>query len=213
MYGSHPAGEGGEYETLTLSSPLTTSRLDIIDSEVIITDPEPNLVAYLKIRKAELVPKSAEELARAPSVRELRRMLGLPRAADDTDGSDDAAEAVITQDDGAACLDAMGKEALEDLAQEEERLAKRSRSAERDPAEDAEEALSSLSIKTAGPRSLQAEEELRFAKRGRWFTISTSASSQPTGRQVDPSTENPVGVGDQVRSCFDRIKGTISPAH
>ncbi|RXK37738.1 hypothetical protein M231_04987 [Tremella mesenterica] len=74
-YGSHPAGEGGEYETITLSSPLWSHRLYILSSEVIITDPEPYPVAYLRVETAEIEPKANWS---KPSVRELRNMLGLP---------------------------------------------------------------------------------------------------------------------------------------
>lgn len=74
IYGSHPAGEGGEYETLTLDSPLFAQKVKLVDTEVIITDPEPNVVAYLRIPRAELVPKQGWM---KPSQADLRQMLGL----------------------------------------------------------------------------------------------------------------------------------------
>ncbi|WWD21739.1 hypothetical protein CI109_106226 [Kwoniella shandongensis] len=74
-YGSHPAGEGGEYETLTLSTPLFAHRLRLTKTNTIITDPEPYPVAYLKVEEAELEPKEGWV---NPSVRVLREMLGLP---------------------------------------------------------------------------------------------------------------------------------------
>ncbi|BEI85929.1 hypothetical protein CcaverHIS002_0602160 [Cutaneotrichosporon cavernicola] len=74
QYGAHPAGEGGEYETLTLDTPLFSHRIRIVESEVVVSDPEPNLVAYLRVRKAELDPKEGWV---QPSVATLRGLLGL----------------------------------------------------------------------------------------------------------------------------------------
>ncbi|CAK9779456.1 adenine nucleotide alpha hydrolases-like protein [Cutaneotrichosporon oleaginosum] len=71
-YGLHPAGEGGEYETLTLDTPLFSHRIRIIESEVVVTDPEPNLVAYMRVKKAELEPKAGWV---RPSVSQLRKSL------------------------------------------------------------------------------------------------------------------------------------------
>ncbi|WVQ75780.1 hypothetical protein IAR50_005413 [Cryptococcus sp. DSM 104548] len=96
QYGSHPAGEGGEYETLTLSTPLFSHRLKLVETEVIVTDPEPYPVAYLKVKKAELEEKPGWQ---KPSVSELREMLGL-----------DA-------EPGLAGLDEEGQERLEELGQ------------------------------------------------------------------------------------------------
>ncbi|KAK4683546.1 diphthine-ammonia ligase, partial [Tremellales sp. Uapishka_1] len=94
QFGAHPAGEGGEYETLTLSTPLFSHRLEIVKSEVIVSDPEPHLVAYMKVEEARLVEKPGW---RKPTVRELREMIGL----DEQDGLDDE-----------------GREALEELEKE-----------------------------------------------------------------------------------------------
>jgi hypothetical protein len=73
-YGSHPAGEGGEYETLTLSTPLFSHTIELEDAEVVVTDPEPYPVAYLRVPGGKLVKK--ENWVR-PGQEELRRMLGL----------------------------------------------------------------------------------------------------------------------------------------
>ena len=203
MYGSHPAGEGGEYETLTLSSPLTSSRLSIVDSEVIITDPEPNLVAYLKIRKAELVPKTADEIAAQPHAQQLREMLGLPYSSSSAPAP--AGEGA-GESDGEAWLDAMGQEALEELQSLE--IGQRGKLDEVQSVEldlgglELRAASSSAKAEQSHSNNATATADLRFAKRGRWFTISTSASSASSGSSA--GTED---VGDQVRSCFDRITG------
>ncbi|GMK58306.1 hypothetical protein CspeluHIS016_0503380 [Cutaneotrichosporon spelunceum] len=94
QYGAHPAGEGGEYETLTLDTPLFSHRIRIVDSEVVVSDPEPNLVAYLRVKEAELVPK--EDWVR-PSVSTLRGLLDL-----DED-----------EEEGAAGLDEQGLEVFD----------------------------------------------------------------------------------------------------
>jgi diphthine-ammonia ligase len=64
------------------------------DTEVIVTDPEPYPVAYLRVAKGKLVEKEGWT---RPDVRELRQMLGL--------GNDEGVEG----------LDEAGKELLEDL--------------------------------------------------------------------------------------------------
>ncbi|ODN79369.1 hypothetical protein L202_03373 [Cryptococcus amylolentus CBS 6039] len=95
QYGSHPAGEGGEYETLTLSTPLFSHRLNLVETKVIITDPEPYPVAYLKVIKAELEEKPGWK---KPTVNELRELLGLDE-----------------DEPGLAGLDEEGQERLEEL--------------------------------------------------------------------------------------------------
>lgn len=91
QYGAHPAGEGGEYETLTLDTPLFSHRIRIVESEVVVSDPEPNLVAYLRVTKAELDPKDGWV---RPSVSELRELLGLDEDVEE----------------GAECLDEQGRD-------------------------------------------------------------------------------------------------------
>lgn len=98
QYGSHPAGEGGEYETLTLSTPLFSHRLKLVKTKTIVTDPEPYTVAYLKVEEAVLEPK--EGWVR-PTVEELREMLGLERE----------------EEVGMEGLDEEGKERLEELGE------------------------------------------------------------------------------------------------
>lgn len=204
MYGSHPAGEGGEYETLTLSSPLTSSRLSIVDSEVIITDPEPNLVAYLKIRRAELVPKTADETAAQPNAQQLREMLGLPQSSSSAPAP---AGECASESNGEAWLDTMGLEALEELQSMD-----KGQRWKLDEVQDVERDLGVLELGAASTSATAqqghsgdatATADVRFAKRGRWFTISTTASSVSSGTSA-AGTGN---VGDQVRSCFDRITG------
>lgn len=74
QFGAHPAGEGGEYETLTVDCPLFSSRINFIESEVVESEPEPFPVAYLRISKAELEPKEGWV---KPTVAELRELLEL----------------------------------------------------------------------------------------------------------------------------------------
>lgn len=133
IYGSHPAGEGGEYETLTLSFPLARQRIRIIKSEVVVTDPEPNEVAYLRIHEAELVMKEdqphgvGEGGTPIPNQEALRRILGLPRiptSIAETDSSVSTDETTVQSEleldgkeatNGEAWLDARGAEALEEI--------------------------------------------------------------------------------------------------
>jgi len=93
LYGSHPAGEGGEYETLTLDSPIFSHRLKTVESEIVVTDPEPYPVAYLRVQKAVLEEK--EGWIR-PGIEELRRLLGMEELSDG--------------------LNAVGREVLEDMS-------------------------------------------------------------------------------------------------
>lgn len=71
QFGAHPAGEGGEYETLTVDCPLFSSRINFVESEVIESEPEPFPVAYLRISKAELEPKEGWVKPTVPELREL----------------------------------------------------------------------------------------------------------------------------------------------
>ena len=165
---------------------------------MIVTDPEPNVVAYLKIRKAELVPKSQEELALMPDTADLRQMLGLPKlTAGETSGG------AVERSDGEAWLDMQGQEAYEDIQREIGRL-----DASGDPSQInlagqlSNTRLDSSSSGAEDCSSPSSEDEIRFAKRGRWFIISTSAITSP-----NDSAE--ADIGEQVKSCFDRIKGNL----
>lgn len=90
MYGSHPAGEGGEYETTTLSMPLYSHRLELVETEVVVTDPEPYPVAYLRVKKARLIPK---ENWNKPTASELRALLRPPAPLDE--GSQELLDDII----------------------------------------------------------------------------------------------------------------------
>lgn len=59
---------------MTLDTPLFSHRINFVDSELVVTDPEPYCVAYLRVNKAELVPKSDWV---PPTVAQLRETLGL----------------------------------------------------------------------------------------------------------------------------------------
>jgi hypothetical protein len=63
--------------------PIFSHRLKIIEATVIVTDPEPYPVAYLRIEKVELEAKTDWIM---PSLRELRELL---KVDDMQDGLDD----------------------------------------------------------------------------------------------------------------------------
>jgi diphthine-ammonia ligase len=64
-YDVHVAGEGGEYETLTLDMPLFHSRVVLEETEVVVTDEDPFApVGYLRVIRAHLEPK--KEASRPP---------------------------------------------------------------------------------------------------------------------------------------------------
>ncbi|GMT28188.1 hypothetical protein PFISCL1PPCAC_19485, partial [Pristionchus fissidentatus] len=57
-FGVHPCGEGGEYETFVLDSPLMKKRIRVVESEVIMLTPdEVAPVAYLRMHKLQLEDK------------------------------------------------------------------------------------------------------------------------------------------------------------
>ncbi|KAI0832334.1 hypothetical protein BC628DRAFT_1406822 [Trametes gibbosa] len=59
LYGSHVCGEGGEYESLTLDCPLFKSRINLDEVETVIhSDNDFATVAYLRVKKATLQPKT-----------------------------------------------------------------------------------------------------------------------------------------------------------
>ena len=58
VYDAHVCGEGGEYETLTLDSPLFRRRLANVETEpVILVDDPIACVAYLRMRSVQLAEK------------------------------------------------------------------------------------------------------------------------------------------------------------
>nr|CDI55534.1 conserved hypothetical protein [Melanopsichium pennsylvanicum 4] len=61
MYGAHVCGEGGEYETLTINSPLFKKRLDVGETETVVhSDSAFGSVSYLRLKNARLVEKATE---------------------------------------------------------------------------------------------------------------------------------------------------------
>ncbi|PPR07211.1 hypothetical protein CVT26_012644 [Gymnopilus dilepis] len=59
LYGSHVCGEGGEYETFTLDCPLYRHTIKLIETEKVIhSDNDFATVAFLRLKSAELLPKS-----------------------------------------------------------------------------------------------------------------------------------------------------------
>lgn len=59
-FGTHPCGEGGEYETFTIDSPLFRHYIDIREKEVVVVDQNDVApVAYLRIKHALLAKKEA----------------------------------------------------------------------------------------------------------------------------------------------------------
>ncbi|SPO24210.1 uncharacterized protein UTRI_03478 [Ustilago trichophora] len=58
MYGAHVCGEGGEYETLTIDSPLFKKRIDVGEVETVVhSDSGFGSVSYLRLKNAKLVEK------------------------------------------------------------------------------------------------------------------------------------------------------------
>ncbi|WWD00870.1 hypothetical protein V866_007808 [Kwoniella sp. B9012] len=141
-YGSHPAGEGGEYETLTLSTPLFSHRVKLTKTKTIVTDPEPYPVAYLKVEDAEL---EAKEGWVKPTVQELREMLGLD---DETPGQEGVDE------DGLEILDEIkGNLNLERLNINDEKQ---------------DRGIHQSGESSQG----NSDGTPRFERRGRWFCVS-----------------------------------------
>merc|ERR1712137_1093776 len=66
-FGMHLCGEGGEYETLTLDSPLFTKRVALIDSvNVVHSEDSVAPVVYLKTPSTELVEKAGGQEVQLP---------------------------------------------------------------------------------------------------------------------------------------------------
>ncbi|WVF69536.1 hypothetical protein IAT40_004314 [Kwoniella sp. CBS 6097] len=150
-YGSHPAGEGGEYETLTLSTPLFSHRLRLTKTHTVITDPEPYPVAYLKVEEAELEQKEGWT---KPTVAELREMLGL-----DTDVK------------GEEALNEESKEILEELREvvkNDVNLAALALDEANGPAQ---------SSSNSASRPVETPQ-VRFEKKGRWFNASVEGMTK-----------------------------------
>ncbi|SAM85808.1 uncharacterized protein UBRO_07150 [Ustilago bromivora] len=62
IYGAHVCGEGGEYETLTIDSPLFEKKVDVGDVErVVHSDSGFGSVSYLRLVNARLVEKERGE--------------------------------------------------------------------------------------------------------------------------------------------------------
>ncbi|KAG1752662.1 uncharacterized protein EDB91DRAFT_1103724 [Suillus paluster] len=65
LYGLHICGEGGEYETFTLDSPLFKHRIVLDETEVVMhSDNDFAPVAYLRIKRASLHPKESSSNTR-----------------------------------------------------------------------------------------------------------------------------------------------------
>ncbi|KAJ9474400.1 Diphthine--ammonia ligase [Pseudozyma hubeiensis] len=62
MYGAHVCGEGGEYETLTIDSPLFKKRIDVGETETVVHSDGGGFgsVSYLKLKNAKLVEKDVQ---------------------------------------------------------------------------------------------------------------------------------------------------------
>ncbi|KZT62931.1 hypothetical protein CALCODRAFT_526295 [Calocera cornea HHB12733] len=63
LYGAHPCGEGGEYETLTLDCPSFQQQIELIETETVIhSDGGFASVAYLRIKNARLIAKEWDHI-------------------------------------------------------------------------------------------------------------------------------------------------------
>ncbi|PAV20984.1 meiotically up-regulated 71 [Pyrrhoderma noxium] len=68
LYGLHVCGEGGEYETLTLDCPLFKKRIVLREVEAVIhSDSGFATVAYIRVKKASLEPKTFDERTVLPT--------------------------------------------------------------------------------------------------------------------------------------------------
>lgn len=64
MYGAHVCGEGGEYETLTIDSPLFKKRIEVGETETVVhSDSSFGSVSYLRLKNARLVEKEDGDTA------------------------------------------------------------------------------------------------------------------------------------------------------
>ncbi|KAJ3190557.1 ATP binding domain 4, partial [Irineochytrium annulatum] len=69
-YDSHICGEGGEYESLTLDSPLFARSIVIDESETIVhSDDAFAIVAYLRIKRAHTVEKAPADVGLSDALR------------------------------------------------------------------------------------------------------------------------------------------------
>ncbi|KAL1409041.1 hypothetical protein Q8F55_005865 [Vanrija albida] len=183
MYGAHPAGEGGEYESLTLDTPLFSHRLRIVRSEVILTDPEPSPVAYLRIDEADLVPKEGWT---RPSVAELRVLLGL---ADDVPGRED--------------LDEEGLELLDDIGDNVAIQAGEGASAsepQRGTNDESGEVIDNQPRGQGGSDHRDGDGvSVRFGRHEQWFAVTATGS-----------TRDGQDVGQELTQCFEAIKAQLA---
>ncbi|WVQ98311.1 hypothetical protein IAU59_005434 [Kwoniella sp. CBS 9459] len=151
-YGSHPAGEGGEYETLTLSTPLFSHRLRLTKTQTIITDPEPYPVAYLKVEEAELEEKEGWT---KPTVAELREMLGLDEDVKGEEALNEDSKEVIAE--------------LRDAIKNSVDLS----AMDLNQVNQSDEATFVSDSKAAGT------SQVRFERKGRWFSASAESVTRP----------------------------------
>lgn len=181
QYGAHPAGEGGEYETLTLDIPLFSHRLILTKTRTIVTDPEPYPVAYLKVEEAKLEEKVGWV---KPGIGELREMLGL--------GHGLGMEGL----EGLEGLDEESREVLERVGRREAKSPPVGNMGEVGEAVGDEE-FEGDGDQGAGDGFVEGDdEEVRFGRRGRWFAVSVSVR-----------VRNGEGIGDEVKRGFDAISG------
>jgi diphthine-ammonia ligase len=128
------------------------------DTEVVITDPEPYPVAYLRVGGGRLVKK--EGWIR-PGVMELRGMLGLNSDEKGTEGLDESSKELLLE-----------LRSESPIHEREERIP---------PLADVEEEGSKEGTKTKG-------EVVQYRKRGRWFAVSISGMTrgdEEIGHELD----------------------------
>lgn len=101
LYGAHICGEGGEYETLTLDSPLFVQKIVIDAAETVIhSDSAFGSVSYLRITQAHLESKS--EVQATPQVPTPRLFDNIGRRTSDLPSQTEYT-AATTSDDVAFC--------------------------------------------------------------------------------------------------------------
>lgn len=84
-YDVHVCGEGGEFETLTVDSPLFYDRLVLAERETIVhSDDAFAPVAFLKVTAVERVPKETGPISQADRVEAAKRLVLRPGGLLDT---------------------------------------------------------------------------------------------------------------------------------
>ena len=191
-YGSHPAGEGGEYETITLTSPLWSHRLVLKSTEVIITDPGEYSVAYLRVDDADLEEKEGWT---RPTVQQLRDMLRLPpntrEPLGDSDDDDDELALLGTEPAG---LDETSRGIYKQAL-----LAAEAHSESSSEAESSLMALERLRLGPSTPSQQGETPQARLSRRGRWVVAAIDGHCCSSDEPIE----------SEIKQAFDTLSSAL----